>query len=107
MKFGLEEEDIQAISKVLNQYNQINRAIIYGSRAKGNFQPSSDIDLTLEGEDLDLSLLFGVENDLDDLLLPWKIDLSILKKIENSELVDHISRVGKVFFERETEKISR
>lgn len=106
MKFGLEEEDIKAITKVLNQYNQVNRAIIYGFRAKGNYRPSSDIDLTLEGDNLDLNLLFGVENDLDDLLLPWKIDLSILKKIENPELVDHIERVGKVFFERETEKIN-
>jgi predicted nucleotidyltransferase len=106
MKFGLEEQDIQAISEVLNHYKQISRAIIYGSRAKGNFRPSSDIDLTLEGDNLDLSLLFTVENELDDLLMPWKIDLSILEKIENPDLVDYIQRVGKVFFLREKEKVS-
>ena len=105
MKFGLDQEDIEAIGKVLLKYPAIDRAIIYGSRAKGNFRPASDIDLTLVGKNLDLSLLFQVENDLDDLLLPWKIDLSILEKIENPELLEHIERVGNVFFERETEKI--
>jgi predicted nucleotidyltransferase len=106
MKFGLDEKDIQAISEVLNHHKQISRAIIYGSRAKGNFRPSSDIDLTLEGDNLDLNLLYTVENELDDLLMPWKIDLSILRKIENPDLVDHIQRVGKVLFERKAQRIT-
>lgn len=106
MEFGLDELDVDAICRVLYNYPQISRAIIYGSRAKGNFCEASDIDLTLEGQNLDLSLLFQIENELDDLLLPWKIDLSILKKIENPELVEHIERVGKVFFERKPEKIA-
>jgi type I restriction enzyme S subunit len=105
MRFGLDQEDIEAIGKVLLKYLPIDRAIIYGSRAKGNFRQASDIDLTLVGKNLDLSLLFQVENDLDDLLLPWKIDLSILEKIENPDLIEHINRVRKVFFERKSEQI--
>jgi len=45
--------------------------------------------------------LFKIENEIDDLLLPYKIDLSIYHKIENNQLVDHINRVGKVFYEKE------
>lgn len=107
MKFGLDEDDVEAISKVLSKYSQINHAIIYGSRAKGNFRPASDIDLTLLGQNLNLNLLFQIENELDDLLLPWKIDLSIFTKIENPELLDHIERVGRVFFDRKKTEITQ
>ena len=98
MPYGLTDEDIQAITGVFDQYPAIEQAILYGSRAKGNYRPNSDIDLSLKGESLTLSTLFQIENDLDDLLLPYKIDLSIFHKIDNPDLVEHIERVGMVFF---------
>jgi len=60
--------------------------ILYGSRARGNYRNGSDIDLALVGKELDLTTLFKVETELDDLLLPYKIDLSIHHKIENPDL---------------------
>lgn len=41
-------------------------------------------------------------NVLNDLLLPYKIDLSLLKHIKNPELLEHIHRVGKIFFLKST-----
>ncbi|GAB3659824.1 nucleotidyltransferase domain-containing protein [Echinicola sediminis] len=98
MRFGLLEADIEAINKSFAAYPKIKKVILYGSRAKGNFRPGSDIDLTVEEEGLELTDLFDIENKLDDLLLPNKIDLSIKKHIDNPELLDHISRVGKIFY---------
>ena len=98
--YGLKEKDIQKINGVFMDYPQIIKAILYGSRAKGTFRNGSDIDLTLLGEGLTLSVLFSIENDLDDLLLPYKIDLSILQKIENPDLVAHIERVGVDFYQK-------
>ena len=74
---------------------------MYGSRAKGNYRNGSDIDLTLIGKKLDLSKQFIIETELDDLLLPYKIDLSIYHKIENQDLIDHIKRVGSLFYKKE------
>lgn len=82
----------------LKKYPAIEKAILYGSRATGNYRPGSDIDLTLVGEKLNLTTLQKIENELDDLLLPYKIDLSLHKQIRNKELLEHIERVGKVFF---------
>ncbi len=96
--YGLKPETIQAMRGVFEKYPAVQQATLYGSRAKGNYRPGSDIDLTLEGEGLDLSTLHKIENDLDDLLLPYKIDLSLLKHIQNPELLDHIRRVGAAFF---------
>lgn len=99
MIFGLKIATIQAIQDVFKKYPTVEKAILYGSRAKGNYRPGSDIDLTLVGKQLNLTTLQKIENELDDLLLPYKIDLSLHKQIQNKELLDHIERVGKVFFD--------
>jgi len=57
-----------------------------------------DIDLTMKGEGLNLKLLNKIANDLDDLLLPYTFDLSILDQIDNRDLIAHINRVGKVVY---------
>jgi len=80
--------------------NHFEKVILYGSRAKGNFKMGSDIDIVLLAPDLNLTELFLIENQLDDLLLPWKIDLSLFHQITNPDLTEHISRVGIVLYER-------
>jgi type I restriction enzyme S subunit len=97
MQFGLSNDDIDKIKVVFAKFPEIERVVIYGSRAKGNYKPSSDIDLTLVGDKLTLSLLQSLENDIDDLLLPYKFDISIFHQISNPDLIAHIERVGKEF----------
>ena len=101
--FGLKEHHIREINVVFSKYNNIDKVVIYGSRAKGTFTPGSDIDLTLIGNKLDLSTISKIETELDDLLLPYKIDLSIFHTIENSALLDHIRREGRKFYEKQVE----
>lgn len=98
MKFGLREEIIQQINDVFSKYSQIEKAVLYGSRAKGNFKNGSDIDLTLKGVGLNLSVINSLLNELDDLLLPYTFDVSIFNQISNVDLIEHIERVGKVFY---------
>ena len=100
MPFGLKQNQINAINCIFKEFNAIERVIIYGSRAKGTYKPGSDIDLVIEGNDLTFSELMSVENKLDDLLLPYKIDLSKKTSISSEELLKHIQRVGKVFYEK-------
>ncbi|RMG79140.1 MAG: nucleotidyltransferase domain-containing protein [Bacteroidetes bacterium] len=96
--YGLKKYQIEAIRAVFSKYPGIKKAILYGSRAKGNYRPASDIDLTLTGENLDLPTLFKIEMELDDLLLPYKIDLSVKHKIESPELLTSIERDGVTFY---------
>jgi len=98
MKFGLKNDIIKQVSYVFAKYPQIEKAIIYGSRAKGNYKTGSDIDLSLTGEDLTLSLIHAVELEVDDLLLPYTFDISIFNQISNPDLIEHINRVGLVFY---------
>lgn len=98
MIYGLKDEVVEAICKIFRAHPEVEKATLYGSRAKGNYKPASDIDLTLQGALLDLTILNLISWELDDLLLPYTFDLSIYKQISNPELLDHIQRVGIVFY---------
>ncbi len=100
MKFGLKDETIQKIYDVFAEYPQVEKAVLYGSRAKGNYKNGSDIDLTLHGQDLTLNILYKIIQDIDDLLLPYMIDLSIFHQISDPDVVAHIERVGATFYEK-------
>ena len=99
-RFGLPEQAIKEIQDALALYPEVEKAILYGSRATGTFKPESDIDLTLVGENLTHNHLLGIMFDLDDLLLPWMVDLSLLDTIDNPGLREHIERVGQTLYER-------
>ena len=78
----------------------MEQARVYGSRALGRERPASDIDLTLIGAAIDFGTLARIEAELDDLLLPWMIDLSRLADLSHPPLLDHIARVGQVLYNR-------
>jgi len=101
MQYGLKKESIEKVNRIFAQYDKVEEVILYGSRAKGNYKPGSDIDLTLKGKELNLKLLNKISLELDDLLLPYTFDLSIYHHIKQADLIDHIVRVGKVFYKSE------
>ena len=100
MKFGLSTDTIEKINAIFAKYPSVEKVIIYGSRAKGNYKNGSDIDLTLIGEKITNQDRTNIFFDLDDLPIPYSFDLSIFSKLDHEDLKDHINRVGKVFFER-------
>jgi predicted nucleotidyltransferase len=100
MRYGLSEENLNEIKAVFGKFEEIEEAILYGSRAKGNYKPGSDIDIALKGGKVHLQLLNAIDMELDELLLPYIFDLSIYNHISNNELVAHIQRVGKVVYKK-------
>ena len=100
MMYGLKDEQIEAIKKVFSQYPEVEQAIIFGSRAKGNFKPASDIDIALKGAALNNTVLNKISNALQDSALPYTFDLVLFQQITNKELIDHIERIGKILFEK-------
>ncbi len=99
MKFGLKDHTIAAIRACLARHERIEEAILYGSRAVGTYRRGSDIDLTLKGNTLTLSDLFRLENEIDDLLLPYTFDISLYHQISHPALLDHIRRRGVLFYQ--------
>lgn len=95
-KTGLSHDVIEKLKSVFSLFPQIDRVILFGSRAKGNYRSGSDIDLVMDADNLSFDEIMNIEQQLDDLLLPYQIDLLIMNTIESKELLEHIKRVGVV-----------
>ena len=106
MRLALDETALARIVATIVSEPSVARLILFGSRAKGNNRPGSDIDLCVEGSDLSASTLAQLETELDDLLLPWEIDLVPRADITDPNLLAHIDRVGIVLFTRSPESKS-
>ena len=107
MKYGLKDSTIRKVQSVLAGYPQVGKAVLYGSRAMGNYKNGSDIDLTLcGGAGLTRKVLYRIMDELDDLLLPYMIDLSIFEDISDPDLRDHIERAGLTFYSQDDAQLA-
>jgi predicted nucleotidyltransferase len=94
MNTGLSPKTIHALESVFKQFNAIDKVVLYGSRALGTHKPGSDIDLALLGNNVTPDLIASVAILIDDLLLPYTLDLTAYALIDNDSLREHIDRVG-------------
>ena len=95
--FGLTENTIGKIRHVFSRHPEIEKAILFGSRAKGTHKIGSDIDLALLGKDLTQKTVNRLYDELDDLPIPYQFSLVLSDKITDADVAAHIKRVGIVF----------
>jgi nucleotidyltransferase substrate binding protein (TIGR01987 family) len=98
--YGLPETILLKMQGVFARHPEIEKVIIYGSRAKGNYRPGSDIDITLYGQALSEALLSKVLVELDDLNTPYLMDVSLFSHLQSEELKKHIQENGRIFYEQ-------
>lgn len=99
---GISNTHLQEIRDYAKKYPNIEKIILYGSRAKGTFKPGSDLDLVLVGDLIEFKDQLNFSGDLEDSYQPYFFDVAVLSHIENKSLLDHISRVGIVMYEKPT-----
>lgn len=100
MNFGLKEFDIEYIVKAIMNFSEIKKAVIFGSRAKGNYKPGSDIDIAIYGEKITFDILAKLHSALEDESpMPYLFDVVDYTHSHHKELKEHIERVGKVIYE--------
>jgi predicted nucleotidyltransferase len=101
---GLTDSEQEMIRAVLRRHAEVTEAKIFGSRAKGNFQPNSDLDLALWGS-LSVSTIAAIAGELDELPLPYTFDVQAYDAIRHQPLREHIDRVGQKFYARADEPV--
>jgi predicted nucleotidyltransferase len=98
-KFGLRESDLKEITQVLQKFDTIYEAILFGSRAKGNFFHGSDVDIAIVG-DFDFKDFIHLRYLLnEESMMPYSFDVVVYKDIQNQKLKEHIDRVGICIYE--------
>ena len=98
--YGLSDKEFDEMTAIFGKFKNLEKVILYGSRAKGNYKKFSDVDITLEGDNLTLADLFQIQDLLYESDLPYMFDVSIFSSITNPDLIDHIRRRGVVIWER-------
>lgn len=98
--FGLSKKTIDDLQSIFYKHSNIDKVIIFGSRAKGTFREGSDIDFALVGKSVSLSQKLDILNQAEDLGIFYKIDLLDYNKQKNTPIGEHIDRVGKCFWSR-------
>jgi predicted nucleotidyltransferase len=101
-KLGLAQTTLDKLNSVFERHGEIDAVLIYGSRAKCNYRSGSDIDLTIKGHVLEFAKLMQIKDQVDNLFLPYTVDLSQYSQLTNAELIAHIDRVGVVIYDRDT-----
>lgn len=99
--FGITPFSFDLIIKVLTAYEQVEQALIFGSRAKGNYQPGSDIDIAIKGNTCSDALAWSIQANLNENHpVPYFFDVVSYETLFNQALKEHIDRAGKVFYEQ-------
>lgn len=98
--FGLSDIVISDICNVFKRHSNIDKVMIFGSRAKGNYSEGSDIDLALIGENISFNQLMDINIQIEDLGLLYKVDVIDYTKNSATPIGEHIDRVGLLFYEK-------
>ena len=106
--FGLDTDTLATLDKIFIKVPVIEKVLLYGSRAKGNYKTGSDIDITLLGKNLtEKNSVFQVHDLLEETSLPYQFDISIFSQLKNPDLIAHILRVGKTFYKKEEQALAK
>lgn len=98
MKFGLTEKEIALLTSVFEKNRSIENVFIYGSRAKGNYKKTSDIDLAVcffAGAKKNMAIL---RSELEDLPIIYSIDATDEEEIEAGKFKDAYKKTKQVFY---------
>jgi len=100
MNDGLTPHYREMIRQILAKVVRVERAVLFGSRALGTAGRASDIDLALEGQNLDIYDLTLLRGEFAESSLPFEVDLIIRADITHPKLADHIEKGGMTFYEK-------
>ena len=96
---GLSRRIVDSLLETFSRYPKVERVIIYGSRARGDYRPGSDIDLAVIAPKMRFDEFSRLWNEIDELPIAFNIDLLHLDTLENQALKEAIDDSGKAIYE--------
>jgi len=100
-EFGLREKDIEFMINLFNQQPEIEKVLLYGSRAYGNYRLGSDIDLALAGKYITPQIVNHIHYILEEESpTPLWFDVIHYDTIKSDKLKEEIDSFGKVIYNK-------
>lgn len=97
-RYGLNKEIFYTIINIFKKYSQYTKeAILFGSRARGDYKQTSDIDIVIKFRE-DNSKIYQIREELLQQNIIYTFDIIDYDKISNEKLKDAIRKEGKTIF---------
>ena len=96
---GIPGPQQQRLLDLLIHHRDLDAIWLFGSRAMGREGPGSDIDLCVDAARLSHVDRLRLMAAIDDLLLPWMVDLALRHELP-PDLLSHVQRVGRRLWTR-------
>lgn len=93
-RFGFYPLELNLMIRIIADIVPLKRVFLFGSRSMGNFQEGSDVDLAIEGKQIDRRTLLRLKARLEETFFPLSFDIIHYNTIDNSSLLDHIDQWG-------------
>ena len=97
-KFGLTERDMKTIQEILIKYPEVREVRLFGSRAKGNYKPGSDIDMAVINEGVSSKTISDLSSEFEESSLPYMVDVVNFPTLRHKEFMEHINNAGIEFY---------
>lgn len=97
---GLKDYHQQQLITLISRNHNVERIVLFGSRALNTFKDRSDIDLVLAGSNLTLSHIAEMQNEIEETTIPQKVDILLFHQITSEALLEHIREHGVIWFDR-------
>ncbi len=98
LQFGLSDQIIRSLQAVFAQFTEIDKVLVYGSRATGAFRNHSDIDLAVLAPGMSDDRFSRLWSMLDDLPILFRLDVVLLDAITNPSLTRSIASEGRTIY---------
>jgi len=93
--YGFTDSEWHETLDILKKYREIEKVVLFGSRAKNTFKSMSDVDIVLYGKSITYQTVSALQSDFEDSQIPYMFDILDYKKITSDELKQHIKVYGK------------
>jgi type I restriction enzyme S subunit len=101
MKYGLSQKQIEEIQSILSKYEEIEKAVVFGSRAIDTFKEASDVDIAIKGVNVTFKTVAKLKYELEEeTYIPFFFDVVAYNSIKSNELIEHIDTKGKILYQK-------
>lgn len=93
-KLGIKRDLLAKIIDIISSCSSVEKALVFGSRARGDYKDTSDIDIAISGKDITSKELNIIEDNINMLNTALNFDIIYLEKTYKKELIENIKKDG-------------
>jgi len=94
----IEEKLKLELENIFKKYKEIEKVVLFGSRARQDNKYNSDIDLCLFGENITHLIQAKVTMDIEEINTPLSFDILNFNELTKQKLIENIKNEGIVIY---------